>query len=378
MTQSLEIVDGKAKARPPYVRHDEDRSLAAVSKSAQAEASSAHSRINIPLNLSNWRERSPEEQELLTWFHQHCLNESLNMKDAATAIGYDNSVVFRVLKGTYEGSWQNVCSRIDGYRKLWFDRASLKRNVFAENRISRLVWGALDYAIAVQGITEIRGESGQGKSIAAREWQERNNHGKTVFVECPPTGGINALLREICQCVGHNRNHSTAQMQEGLLRAFNANRILIIDEASRLLPGQRAVTPVKLEALRYIHDRTGCALGFITTSRFRDSLQKQEYQFEQLLGRIDMPVTLPHEMDQEDFMPLLRQYISEPSSELIDLAKTVTNDGLGGRMRRLGKHLQFASKIANTDKEALTEMHVFKAVRLHQRNCGEQQYAKKK
>jgi hypothetical protein len=58
----------KQTARSPIKnsRRLNDRSLA-------AEASSAHSRINIPFNLDNWKEFSDEVREELMWFHQWIL-----------------------------------------------------------------------------------------------------------------------------------------------------------------------------------------------------------------------------------------------------------------------------------------------------------------
>ena len=60
-----------------------------VSASLAAEASSAHSRINIPLNLENWKGISPEIQADLLWFHQHLLDRRMPQKEAVEAIGYD-------------------------------------------------------------------------------------------------------------------------------------------------------------------------------------------------------------------------------------------------------------------------------------------------
>jgi len=48
-----------------------------IDPSISAEASSAHARVNIPLNLTVWHGRSADEIELLTWFHQHILDERL-------------------------------------------------------------------------------------------------------------------------------------------------------------------------------------------------------------------------------------------------------------------------------------------------------------
>ena len=239
-----------------------------VTATDQATASSAHSRINIPLNLENWKHLQQDLQDQLLWFHQHALDNKLSLKDAGEALNYDESTVFRILKGTYEGSWSNISKAIVSYRKTAEIRGTIQQAEFSENGVTRMIFGGLDYALANNSVVILIGESGQGKSISGRTWKERNNHGRSVLVIAPAYGGTKALLRDIAASVGVNRNTSAPQMHEALLRAFNKNRILIVDEAHRLLPGDRRSNPVNLEILRDIHDRTGCALGLLATARF--------------------------------------------------------------------------------------------------------------
>ena len=87
-----------------------------VSASDQAEASSAHARINIPLNLENWKALPADLVEQLQWFHQYILAEHLGYEEVEKALDYDSSTIFRVLRGTYEGSWPNVIRAIKKYR----------------------------------------------------------------------------------------------------------------------------------------------------------------------------------------------------------------------------------------------------------------------
>lgn len=271
-----------------------------IDTSLAAEASSAHSRINVPLNLTVWRDRTTEEQDLLTWFHQYILDNNLSWDDAVEAIGYDRSTVFRLLKGTYQAdSWGKPIARIKSFRRIAIARGTITKNVFAENSISRMIWAGLDYALANNSITTIIGESRQGKTIAARAWAEANNHGRSVFVTAPPVGGIKGLMRTIAAAIGANKNHSIIQLSESLHRAFNRNRILIIDEAHRLMPTDgRTLNPVLLELLRDLHDQTHCALALIATARFEERLRSGSYQFEQLIGRIGMPIRLPKKLAQ--------------------------------------------------------------------------------
>lgn len=350
-------------------------STALVTKADAALASSAHARINIPLNLTNWRELPESTQDALLWFHQHCLDEQLTLKAAGQALGYDQSTAFRVLKGTYTGSWANIEKAIAGYRRLQTERGSIQRVEFAHNAVSRMIWGALDYAVANNSITQISGESGQGKTIATRAWRDEHNHGRSVLVTAPAIGGTKALLRAIAAAVGLNKNLNLPQMVDGLYRAFNRNRILIIDEAHRLLPTDRRSNPVNIEILRDLHDQTGCALAFVATERFSQQLQKSDYMFEQLLGRIGMPVRLPRKLSEADFLPVLQQYIPKPTARLKATAAEMVN--AMGRMRVFVEVLKVATRIASKSRQELAEEHVFKALALRKQMMGEMVYAAK-
>jgi len=344
-----------------------------VSASDQAASASAHSRINIPLNLENWKHLPENISRELLWFHQHSLDQKLALKDAAEALDYDESTVFRVLKGTYEGNYNNIAKAIQSYRKLSENRGTIQQNEFAETPATRLIFAGLDYAMANNSITLIVGESRQGKTITAREWRDRNNHGRSVLVIAPAYGGTKALLRDIAAAVGVNRNTSAPQMHESILRAFNKNRILIVDEAHRLLPGDRRSNPVNLEILRDIHDRTGCALALLATARFDTELRKGEYMFEQLIGRIGMPIRLPRKSKETDIAPILSQYVSRPSKPLVDACLSIANKP--GRLGIMVETLKVASRMAKKTGEKLTDAHIFKAIQIREQMQGETVYS---
>jgi DNA transposition AAA+ family ATPase len=315
------------------------------SKSAAAEASSAHSRVNIPLNLKNWSHLPDNVAEQLLWFHQHILDEDLSWRDATEAIGYDRSVVFRVLKGTYQGKYDNVADAICSYAKIVAKRGTIQENVLVDNGVSRMIGAGLDYALANNSITLITGESRMGKTVAATMWRDRNNHGRSVLISAPAYGGNKLFLRRLASAVGVNKNLPLHQIVEAVIRAFNPNRMLIIDEAHRLLPGDRRSNPVGLEIARDIHDETQCGLAFIATQRFTDELH------------------------------ILKQYIPDPSKDLREQCARIANER--GRLGILVETLKVASRMASKDKRRLTEKTIFDAIALRAQMMGETEYAAK-
>ncbi|MGN6387294.1 MAG: AAA family ATPase [Verrucomicrobiota bacterium] len=340
-----------------------------ISPSEAAEAASAHSRINLPLNLENWKTLDEDTQSKLLWFHQYALDNRLDWSECCEALGYDRSTVFRVLKGTYEGSWRNITKAIDNYRRLIEDRSQIKQNDFAENGVWKIINSGLNYAMANNSITLIVGESRSGKSVAAKTWKERNNHGRSVYVTAPAYGGTKMLLRSIAQAVGISPNQPIPQMISAIYRAFNRSRILLIDEAHRLLPGDRRTNPVNLEIVRDIHDQTGCALALIATERFKSELTSSEYMFEQLIGRIGMPVRIPKKLRESEVMPIVTQYMGKPSAALKAEMMRIANEP--GRLGILVEILKVASRIAAKEKKPLTENYIFAAIKLRKQMMGE-------
>ena len=346
-----------------------------VERALEAKAASAHSRINIPLNLDNWKALEKGVQDDLLWFHQHLLDNHMGWDDAVEAIEYDRTTIFKVLKGIYEGSYPNVCKGIQSYKRIAETRSTIQSNEIVDNGISQMISAGLDYALANNSITMIIGESRMGKSVATKKWRDENNHGRSVYVVAPPYGGTKMLLRRIADVVGVSKNLCVPQLMEALSRAFNKNRILIVDEAHRLLPGDRRINPVNIEILRDLYnDGQGCALALIATQRFDDELRKAHYQFEQVLGRIGMPIRLPKRIKVKDFKPIVNQYLKDPSDKLIQALDQIANSL--GRLGILVETLKVASRIANKSRQPMTEEHVWKAIALRQQMMGEKQEGK--
>lgn len=347
-----------------------------IDTSLQAEASSAKSRINIPLNLSNWRHLPQKIQEDMMWWHQHLLDHKMSLDDAAEALGFDRSNIFKQLKGMYEGNWANVQKAIDSWRNhIEKIGEESQEERFVNTKASKLVWGGLNYALSNHSITLITGESRSGKTMAALEWRRLNNHGRSVYVIVPPfLGGSKMLLRAIAEAVGVNRNMDVPGMYSAVCRSFNKHRILIVDEAHRLLPSDRRSTPALVEMIRDIHDRTGAAVALLATERFDSELRRSNYQFEQLLGRIGMPIRLPRRIDTGDVRAILTQYVPTPGADLLKTLVDLANQP--GRLGFLVQTLRLGSRMAKKAKVAMAENHIVEALRARREMMGEIQFAK--
>lgn len=328
-------------------------------------------RINIPLNLRVWDHLAQEHQEQLAWFHQSALTDEMDWDEVEDALSYDKSTIFRVLKGTYDGSWDKIVSAIKSWRRLREKKGGIQGVEFVPNRIAREVEWILDYTMAGEGCAMMLGEAGVGKTICTKAWAHENNHGRSVLVEAMPVGGSKGLLRQIARAVGVNHTLTMVDMVESVVRAFNRHRILIIDEIQHHLPKASANRPVALELMRRIRDLSGCALVLIGTVRVRQELEGSGgYMYEQITGRTSKPFFLPSELNEEDVLPIVKQFLKRPTDKFTEVAVSWANDRPLGRLRYVVESLRFASRLAVERKRDLTEEMVFAAHQLRSSRGG--------
>ncbi len=330
-----------------------------IDASTRAEASSAHARINVPINVNNWDKVPQKFHDDLLWFHQHILDEGLSWTEVEKTVNYASNTIFKFLKGISEGSYDNFIASIRQYRKLYEARRDIKTASFAENPISRLIWNTLDYTFANRCMTLIIGPSCIGKSTSLQEWRDRNNHGRSVYVDCPPTTGMKSFLRAIAGKVGVNKGYSLDMMLEGVVNSMNENRILLLDNMHRAIPSDGRSSPKIFDVIQHIFDESGCSIAMSATARLDSQMRHSDYMFEQIKGRVGIPVYLPDEVKSGDIMPIVRQYL-KPSASVMEHCLAIANGE--GKIRQLCEMLKIASKIAQKSKREMQESDLMKAL----------------
>jgi DNA transposition AAA+ family ATPase len=339
-----------------------------------APDANTHVRLKIPINLANWKHLPDHVQTELLWFHQHALDESMGLEEAAEAVNYSENAVYKVLKGTYEnGNYNEFCKAVASYKAAFLKRQGIHHSEFVPNRNTRLIYDAFDWAAASSSIAFIIGESGTGKTITGKQWALEHNHGRTVMTEAREFGGVKGLMVDISIKIGADKDARNDVLRAQIHRGFNRNRFLIVDELHRLLPKNPATIPVSLEFLRALHDATGLPIGCFATDRLLHDLNKSHYQSEQLLGRIGSPIRLYTKFDETDLRPLLAQYFDAISDRSMSSALAIANNELEdykGRWRVLVKTLQMAQNLAKKSKSRVTETHFLKAMAVRKQMLG--------
>jgi DNA transposition AAA+ family ATPase len=348
------------------------------------EARQEHAGIGVPLNLELWQDLPDDVREDLVWLQQYSITNRIPRKKLASYIGYDWSVLYKVLFRIYTGNEGKVLAKIREFREATRKKANLQKSTFVPNRNSVLIHNALDFALNASVIVLILGETGTSKTASKDEWLRANNHGRTTGVDATEVSTVKGLATEICEAIGAGTALSLFNMRAAIHKAFNPYRMLVVDEAHFLLPKFNSA-PKALEFVRRIHDRAGCGIGIIASSRLGDSLRKAEYHFEQLLGRIDQVVRLHTVFEEKEVRPIVEQYIARPDARTMEFALRLANDqpvldegdrhGLEhqGRLRKLVKVLQFGSFIAKKHKTAMGNEHFLKAIATKKAMAGVKQ-----
>jgi DNA transposition AAA+ family ATPase len=344
-------------------------------QTTEAQENGSQARLNIPIDKDNWKDLPADIQEELFWFHQYIIDERLSRSEAGQAISYDKSTVARILDGSYQGNWGSIAKAIRSFKKVVANRGQIQKSQFSPNSISKKIGEAFDYALANNTIAVVIGESGHGKTEGGKAWRDDNNHGRSVWVECPALGGVKGFVIEVATAVGHGKDHkNTLEIRNNILRAFNRNRMLIVDEAHRLIPISKDPNPQMIEFLREIHDRTKCGMGIIATARFDTQLRKGSYMYEQFLRRAII-CRLPRAVEKADVLPILTQYIKRPGSKVLDAAHSIANSL--GSFGVLVEILKAASRDCSNGNRPMADQDFFKAIAHRLKTQGELQYAKK-
>lgn len=326
------------------------------------EAAMSRDIINVPDNViqDGIRGYTEEQQDLLQWAVSYGRHELGNSRDRlCKAIGCDWTTLTRVLNGKYEASIESFCEKIIELQAV---AAESMETGFVQTIVTRRITELLDYALSgdLDGgkVVMLVGPTGRSKTETVKNWCRQNNHGRSVYIDCPESGGLSAFFRELAKQTGVNPERSTNDLRDRLIKSFNRRRILVVDEVARLLPSRRvSKIPVELEFIRRLHDVRKCAVALVATPIFDHEMTSgwlQQYM-EQLLGRCE-PLFIPADPRRDEIRDICAAYTKRPSRELITLAHQISKEK--GRLRVLFDLMKKAGVVARKRSEDLDAKHL--------------------
>ena len=305
-----------------------------------------------------------ENADLIYWFYAFCRENHYGPERASKELGYDAyTTLYRVFKGTYGASVENVCQRMARFKKMTEERSRVSQLHFVETSVAKTVFEVCNASVVMQSISMIFGASQIGKTWALQEFARRNNHGATKYVRLPAAAGIAMVAKEIARACYVSPDSCWEKLRDRILRSILSSHLLIIDEAHEAFLCYQKGSAIKVfEFLREIYDRTGCGMVICGTNVLKDEIQtgKLELMLKQLDRRGIIKVQLPDVTSLKDCDKVAKEWLGLPPSE--GEAREIIKDlvsrfGLNAYVH----YLKSAASLAANKDEKVTWGHFLRA-----------------
>jgi DNA transposition AAA+ family ATPase len=296
----------------------------------------------------------------LAWFCGYVRADLHGSRAAAVqAVGYSYTTIYRVLRGKFEAAIDNFMESVRKLRRQVEERAGVH---FVETEVTRRIWAELDYCRDFAAMVHVSGRTGRSKTYSAVEWQRRNNHGRSVYLDVPVLNGLRPLLEALARALGIGQDSNSrdlcARIEKGL-----RGKVLILDEVARLVPAG-GYNVRCLEYLRRLHDQADLGLAFVSTRSFDDHLVTGRLAgyLEQFLGRLEDPLVLPEFVLPSEAADIARAFAGQDDPELAALCVEVDKT-VGGHLRTLYRLLRHAKLLADARHEPVAARHLAAALK---------------
>lgn len=306
-----------------------------------------------------------DQRSSIRWLHAHAAENNLNLDEVGKLIRYDETTVYRVLTGKYEGNLANVCREIDEFRKLHDERQKGRKLQFIETAMTRKIWRVCEAALEYQRVAFVFGETQVGKTEALREYARTHNHGSTVYVEMPTGGALVNFMAKLCKALRISTQLKYREMRRRLIESFDDRMLLIVDECHRCIRdgdrGTRSLEPI--DFCREIFDSAKCGLVLCATNVFREAMDESGSLISGILKQTKRrrlcALQLPAVPTNDDLKQFAAAYgLSPATGEALTLQSEVIRDEALGMWLTL---LRMASKIAHQRGKKLGWEHVIAA-----------------
>lgn len=301
----------------------------------------------------------PEHQrDLIRWLFFRSIEQGVTLREAADAIHYSNTVLWRVCKGEYDGDLGAVCEAIESYKRIMDARDGVARQAFVETDTAKRIWKLCDAAVTYQSIAMVFGDSQTGKTWALLEYARRHNHGATKYIRMPAAAGVQMVCKSFADACGLSHKCSFEAMRERVTRAIDGNTLVIVDELHQAFNTyQRHARVSVLEVIREIHDRTGCGMVLCGTNVAREEIERGQHKLllEQLRRRGIFRLQLPQVAPWADRVQIAEAYgLDSPEGAARETVDEIVH---GSGLRAYVSYLQAATKLAAKRKQPLAWKH---------------------
>lgn len=215
----------------------------------------------------------------------------------AASIGVSVSALNAWIKDTYKGDNDRVTKAITRFLEAQHE-AGIEIGTFKKD-FDFVKTSVYDEILECAKLAEYRGEmravtgiSGIGKTTSLRKIVEERE-GSALLAECYAGMRKNRLMMKLCEAAGISASGRFDDMFEYLVSHLHGSgRLIVIDEAEHL--------PVEaLDAVRRIHDFTGCGVLICGHPRFYENLKRYQDKYAYIYNRLSIPTSLK-KLSKED------------------------------------------------------------------------------
>jgi DNA transposition AAA+ family ATPase len=298
----------------------------------------------------------PSDQgDNLAWLF-HWAKENHKGWDAiARDVGTSYTTLYRIWNGRYVNPSNGkliditeLCDDIAKFRKICEARELMTRLPFIETSVWRRIEKICRETLEAQNIAFIYGEPQIGKTACLKEFCRRNNHGRTIYVLMPASGGVQAMMQAIADACHISSRSSFSQLRERVGNFLDGNKLLIMDEMHEVFCSYQKSSMLKcLAVLRQLQETTGCGMVLCGTNVFRREMEQGEFAqaLKQLRKRGIWELALENSPSSEDLRKISDFYkLGGPTGEIAEAVRTISH-GFG-----LGKYIKFIQRAAQLAK----------------------------
>lgn len=323
---------------------------------------------------------SEDVRDPIVAFHAEILgNPAWNWRRVREAIGYDNSTMSKAFRGIYTGSYENIATAIASF----YDRQAqvAAPDELVHTPIVKTIWSAMDYARANHTGTLVIGPSRTGKTATALAYAAQRDKRRLpvcVYIAAWPSGGVASVRSALCRRLGIPTRLNPAIADEKIIAGIGRSRLLIVDEAHRLL-GSKSGSKC-LDYVRAITDEVKCGFAILATARFEEALLESAYMFEQLIGRIEAPIRVGEQIGPGDWQPIVAQFFADGLQALREdtlqaLARVAASSG---HFASIVHVMHLAQRDASLQQKPLCDAHVRKAIEWRRQKFNQKFFIQRK
>lgn len=264
----------------------------------------------------------------------------------ANMAGYSASALSAYQKGTYRGDVAKLERALVNMMEREYEKMNANIKTFfipfRNTSIAKTIWQTIRTAHLNGVMAMIYGDSGLGKSTAAKEYAKEFED--AIYIEANKSYTAKILFKKLHKMIGYSGEGSLNTLVDDVIEKLkNSKRALIIDQAEDL-------NNTALQLIRTVFDHAGIGIILLGLQDLFNNVRGQRHEFEQFYTRITVTVKLK-KLKSDDIHKLVTAVLGENEHE-----KTFEHYAGGNAMilrNLLFNSLQFAEKNEQLNAEII-------------------------